>query len=173
MAKRRKIKPRFWLVVGVGLALVIILAVLCLRPMPGEKQPTIKVYFIKNGDLAPVERPIKANEAPLPKAINELLAGPTPEEKGAGFATQIPEGTRLLNLHVKDRVAIVDLNRKLERYGGGSARLEGLVAQIVYTATEIPGVNKAWIWLEGEKELVLGGEGLVLDRPLNRRDVSE
>ena len=118
-----------------------------------------------------VERPLDANEALLTKAFAELLSGPSETEKAQGISTQIPAGTKVLNILVKDEIVIVNFNRKLESYGGGSARLEGMIAQIVYTATEVPGVKKAWIWMEGKKELVLGGEGLVLDKPLSRRDL--
>jgi len=137
-----------------------------------QKPPSVKVYFYKGDKLFAVERTLNAGEAPLQRAIGELLAGPSPDEKLEGITTQLPAGTRVLRLRVKDQVAIIDFNRKLEAYGGGSARLEGMIAQIVYTATEIPGIEKVWIWMEGEKELVLGGEGLVLDKPLSRRDVS-
>jgi len=47
-----------------------------------------------------------------------------------------------------------------------------MIGQIVYTITEVPGIKKVWIKMEGEKELVLGGEGLVIDRPLSREDIS-
>lgn len=117
--------------------------------------------------MVAVERPLGADEEPLPKAMAELLSGP----KEAGLSTQIPTGTKILRLQVKKGTAILDFNRKLESYGGGSARVEGMIAQIVYTATEVPGIEKVWIWIEGEKEIVLGGEGLVLDRPLSRSDV--
>ena len=52
-----------------------------------------------------------------------------------------------------------------------SPSVEGIVAQLVYTATGLPGVEQAWLWVEGQSEVVLGGEGLVLDHPLSRRDV--
>jgi len=135
---------------------------------PREKAPVVKIYFFKGDKLAAVERPLGVDEAPLPKAITELLSGP----KVSGLSTQIPPGTKILRLQVKNGTAILDFNRKLEAYGGGSARVEGMIAQIVYTATEVPGITKVWIWINGNREVVLGGEGLVLDRPLSRRDIS-
>lgn len=156
----------------VAVLAAVVVAGMYFWPLLQQRPPSVKVYFYKGDKLFAIEREIKAGESPAQKALGELLAGPNPDEKLEGITTQLPAGTRVLRIRVKGHVAIVDFNRKLETYGGGSARLEGMIAQIVYTATEIPGVEKVWIWMEGEKEVVLGGEGLVLDRPLSRRDVS-
>lgn len=136
------------------------------------KSPSVKVYFFKGDKLFAVERPLTAGDAPLRKAVEALLTGPNPIERLAGVTTQLPAEAGVLYLRIKGDVAIIDFNRKLEAYGGGSARLERMIAQIVYTATDAPGIKKAWIWMEGEKEVVLGGEGLVLDHPLGRKDIS-
>jgi spore germination protein GerM len=138
------------------------------QPAP---RPVIKVYFFQGEKIAAVERPLKPDAPALQQAMAQLLAGPLPAEKAQGLVTQIPAGARLLQARVKDETAILDFNRRLEGYGGGTARLEGMINQIVFTATEVPGVTKAWIWVEGEKEIILGGEGLVLDRPLGRGDL--
>lgn len=135
-------------------------------------QPSVKIYFFKGDKLFVVSRPISAGEAPLPKAIKELLAGPSGEESYRGIVSLVPRGTRALSFKVRGKTVIVNFSRELEKYGGGSTRLQGMIAQIVYTATDVPGIEKAWIWMEGEKELVLGGEGLILDRPLGRKEVS-
>lgn len=137
-----------------------------------QQRTEIKVYFFKDNQLFAVERPLKPDEAPLNSALRELLAGPREEDSLRGIETQIPKGTKLIYVKVRGNTAIVNLSRELENYGGGSTRLQGIVAQIIYTATDVPGIDKAWIWMEGEKELVLGGEGLILDHPLGRKDVA-
>ena len=139
--------------------------------LPQEKAATIKIYFFKSGNLFAVERPLKVDKAVLKETIAELLSGPTEEEKEQGVTTQLPKDIKALGFKLRRRTAIINFNRKLEACSGGSARLQGMVAQIVYTATEIPGIDKVWIWIEGEKEVVLGGEGLVLDHPLSRREI--
>jgi len=173
MARKRakKIKPGLLLAFLI-FALIIIGAIYYCSICPRPKQPLIRLYLTKGDKLVVVERPLLPNEAPLTKAIEELMVGPTETEKAAGLSTRIPDGTRVIHLHTKDKVAIIDFNRKLENYGGGSARIEGIIAQIVYTATEAPGVEKVWIRIEGNKEIVLGGEGLVLDKPLSRADLN-
>ena len=143
----------------------------CLPARPGESYPTVRVYFFKGDRLAAVERRQSPDQPPLKQALEETLAGPTAREMDAGFTTQIPPAVKLRAVKIKGRVAIIDLSRELEDYGGGSARVEGIVAQLVYTATELPGIDQAWLWIEGQSQVVLGGEGLVLDHPLSRRDV--
>jgi spore germination protein GerM len=133
--------------------------------------PTYKVYFLKNEKLTAAERPLKPDAGQLQQAIEGLMAGPSNKEQLDGITTQLPAGIKIRQIKVEKGVAIIDLSSRLEDYGGGSAMVEGLVAQIVYTATEVPGVEKAWIWEDGQGNLVLGGEGLVLDHPLGRQDV--
>lgn len=164
---KKKTRRKILLGVLSGAAILGMAALLNYLISPREIAPTVKVYFFKGDKLTAVERPLGADEAPLPKAITELLSGP----KEHGLSSQIPPGTKILHLQIKNGTAILDFNRKLEAYGGGSARVEGMVAQIVYTATGIPGIEKAWIWVGGQREVILGGEGLVLDHPLSRHEV--
>jgi spore germination protein GerM len=172
MARKRAKKGRFALLIAllVAGAVIAALALYYYKPPAPERQ-TIGLYFTKGDALVRVERPLLSGEQRLNKAINELLGGPNDAERARGLTTLLPRGARVLHLRIRGGTAIIDFNRKLEDYGGGSARIEGIIAQIVYTATEIPGITKAWIWIEGNREVVLGGEGLVLDRPLGREDL--
>jgi spore germination protein GerM len=135
------------------------------------KSPTVSVYFFKGSSLVAVKRTIGADEAPLNKALHALLQGPDLKEAGRGIISEIPSGTKILGIKAEKKLATINFNDKLELYGGGAAKIQGIIAQIVYTATSIKGINKVWIWVNGKKEVVLGGEGLVLDRPLSRRDI--
>ena len=138
---------------------------------PQENRPQLKAYFFKDEKLAVVGRPLNPGLSPLKQAVEALLAGPSERERSEGYTTMIPIGVKILQVKAEKSVAIINLNRQLEEYGGGSTKVEGIVAQLVYTATEIPGIEKAWIWVEGQRSVVLGGEGLVLDHPLGRQDV--
>ncbi|MFA5113262.1 MAG: GerMN domain-containing protein [Candidatus Margulisiibacteriota bacterium] len=172
MARKRPKKiPLSLLLASFVFATIILAALYYCSSAPQPKQPTVTIYLTKGDRLAAAERPLAKNDDRLGRAIAALLAGPTAAEKAGGLTTLIPGGTRVLHHRVKDGVAIVDFNRQLEDYGGGSARIEGIIAQIVYTATEVPGVKKVWVRIEGNKEVVLGGEGLVLDKPLGRADL--
>lgn len=172
--KKRQLKKLVPIVVSILFLLVCAAWFFFYSGSPRQKAtvPTVKVYFFKGERLYAVERGLKPEDAPLRKALLSLLAGPTKEELQSGVRSQLPKGVKLRNVKTNGKIAIVDFSGKLEAYGGGSSRVEGLVAQIVYTATGIPGVEKVWIWEEGQKEVVLGGEGLVLDKPLGRKDLS-
>lgn len=131
-----------------------------------EEKSTINIFFFKGESLVAVEKPILATEAPLNEALRMLLAGPGQK----GLVSLIPKGTKILSIKQKNKLAIINFNSKLANYGGGAAQVQGLVAQIVYTATDIPGVDKVQILINGKKKLVLGGEGLMINQPLSRED---
>lgn len=114
--------------------------------------------------LAAVSRP---GIAGLSEALTALLEGVTEAEEAMGLSSTIPEGTVLLGLEVSEGVALVNLSREFES-GGGSLSMMGRVAQIVYTATRVEGVDSVRFLLEGAPLDVLGGEGLIIDEPQTR-----
>ncbi len=130
--------------------------------------------FTGSGGLAPVLREVPETKAVARAAMTKLLEGPNPAELGARPAmyTAIPEGTRLLDLSITDGVATVDLSREFES-GGGSEGMFVRLAQVVYTLTQFPTVDAVRLELAGEPVDVFGGEGIVLDQPLNRADYRE
>ena len=102
-------------------------------------------------------------------AIEAVLEGPEDFEQDYGLTTSVPEGTQLLGLVIEDGIARVDLTSEFES-GGGSASMQTRLAQIVYTITQFPTVKGVLFSLDGEPIDVLGGEGVVIDHPLTRRD---
>jgi len=54
----------------------------------------------------------------------------------------------------------------------GSTRLASFVQQLVYTASEEPGIVRVLITQNGGRTAIIGGEGLVIDHPATRADVS-
>ena len=97
-------------------------------------------------------------EAQLRTAMGELLAG--------SDATAIPPGTELLGAEVKGQDVYVDLSSEFTQ-GGGSAAMAARLGQIIYTATAVEPGAQVWISIEGEPLTELGGEGLLIDQPLN------
>lgn len=137
---------------------------------PAERR--VEVYFVGTADgagtLVPVERVVRSRgvEDALRQAVEALLAGPTPEERAKGIGTEIPAGTRLRGLTIREGVAFVDLSGAIAS-GGGSASMQGRVWQVVYTGTQL-GVRHVRILIEGAERTALGGEGVLIDRPLAR-----
>ena len=139
----------------------------------------VRAYFHLGGDeitegLVPVLREVPRSQAPARAAMEQLLAGPAGRElmDGAGISTAIPPGTRLLGLSISGGTATVDLSRELE----GAAGAEGTfmtLAQVVYTLTQFPTVERVSLRIEGEDVTVFGSEGLVIDGPQARADYEE
>src|SRR5438094_309350 len=115
-------------------------------------QARVSVYFIRaeasSSTVQDVTRTVQGRgpEALLAAAVRELLAGPTPAERGE---------------------VMVDLSHEIES-GGGSSSMLGRLWQIVYTATQFPHAPRVRLLVEGQTRAALGGEGVVIDHPLAR-----
>jgi spore germination protein GerM len=105
-------------------------------------------------------------------ALEALLEGPDSFEEGYGLYTAIPDGTQLLGLSIEDGIARVDLTSEFET-GGGSASMQNRLAQVVYTITQFPTVKGVVFSLDGDPIDILGGEGIIIDHPLTRRDYAD
>jgi len=173
MRTNKKILPV--VAILVVLFVIVIIGALYYLNLPETKtarNPGIKIYFIKGEKLEQVSRAVSEETNPLEAAAAELMRGPNDMEKQSGIFSEIPSRAKIIKIGKEDGTAAVTFNEEIENYGGGSARVQGLVAQIVYTFTEIPGVKKVKILVGNKTEVVLGGEGFVIDRPLSRDDLN-
>ncbi len=146
---------------------------------PQQETMVVRAYFHLGGDestegLAPVLREVPRTQAPARAAMEQLLGGLAGRElmDGAGLSTAVPAGTRLLDLSIGAGTATVDLSREFE----GSAGAEGTfvnLAQVVYTLTQFPTVERVQFRIEGEDVTVFGSDGLVIDGPQTRADYEE
>ena len=94
---------------------------------------TVAVFLSKGDTVFRVSRAV--SKAGVAEALTEMLKGPTDAEKNQGLATAIPEGTRLLSYNVEGGEATADFSSELKNYGGGSARVQGIIDQITNTVT--------------------------------------
>ena len=154
------------------LVLVVVAAAGC-RPAPARAE--VSVFFTRTEDtaftVAAARRTVQGGDtsARLRAALEALLAGPTDAERGEGLGTAIPVGTRLRAVRVEDGVVWADFSREIDS-GGGSASMLGRFWQIVYTATQFPDAPRARILIEGVARNTLGGEGVIIERPVPRPD---
>lgn len=139
------------------------------EPTRPAVEQTVQVYFLKDTgtklELVPANVSVASDQPTeaLKGAFAELLKGTT-----TGTATStIPEGTRLLNLEVKDSGVYVDLSNEFTS-GGGSASMTGRLAQIIYTASTLNPNAPVFISVAGKPLETLGGEGLMIDQPMTR-----
>ena len=136
---------------------------------------TVRAYFMlgsftDNAGAVPVLREIPKTEAIGAAAMDALLAGPNDNELGARPAiyTEIPEGTRFLGLQIDAGIATVNLSKEFETSGGSVSVLRRL-AQVVYTLTQFPTVERVAFQLDGEPIEVLHDAGVTTD-PVGRDD---
>jgi spore germination protein GerM len=142
-------------------------------PVPTPELPKRgTVYFIREGRLVAVERPLPGVASSLPEGLLFALFQGSEGVKDARSA--IPPNTRLNDLVVEGVVATVDLSTDFERGGPGRA-LALRLAQVVFTLTEDPSaVVGVRFEIDGVARQVIGGLNLtVLDRPVNRGDYEQ
>jgi germination protein M len=145
---------------------------------PGEpsegaaETTTFEVWFALGDKLFVTRRTQEATRRVGTAALEALLAGPSKDEAEASVFSAVPPETRLLGLSIEDGVATVDLSSEYES-GGGSLSMFMRLAQVVYTLTQFPTVERVRFRLDGEAVDVFSGEGIVLGDPVSRRDYEE
>jgi hypothetical protein len=103
----------------------------------------------------PIAREISKTEAVGRAALQELLKGPTAEEKNNGFVTNINSGVKIQKLTIQDGVAKVDFNDRLEYQIGGACKVTAIRAQIEETLKQFSTVSKVIISINGRTEDIL------------------
>jgi germination protein M len=139
----------------------------------GASPRAVLAYVVRNEEIATVSREIAGTPEVATGAMNELLTGLTPYENDLGLSTAIPAETRLLGLAIQDDgTAVVDLSPEFEA-GGGSFSMQMRVAQVVFTLTQFDTVDQVQIQIDGQDVEAIGGEGVLVDQPLNRDDFED
>ena len=135
------------------------------------------VYFARDG------------HSPLAVYLPGAGIGATPEERirsrlvalETGPGVVMPDAynsvrdanAKLDGIRIAGDLVIIDYSVAGDDWGvNGSARLASFVQQIVYTASEEPGITRVLITQNGGRTAIIGGEGLVIDHPATRADVT-
>lgn len=144
-------------------------------PLPATPN-TYRLYFLKlspEGRMEPssFSRELPAGSTPLSATLKALLLGPTLQDKAQGALNLIPEGTKLLSVRLKDRVALISLSEEFEHNASGLEGLAGQVKQVVWTATQFGSVDAVQILINGQYRDSLGENGLSIAAPLTRTKV--
>ncbi len=138
-----------------------------LKPLESEKEietMKVKVFFSSsklNPDLIdcslvfPVQREIDKTVAVGRAALTELFKGTTEQEEDAGYFTNINDEVVIQSLTIKDGIARVDLNSKLEEGVGGSCKTSAIRAQISETLKQFSTVDSVAISINGVSEDIL------------------
>lgn len=140
--------------------------------LPSQAKVYVNVFFIgQNENKEEVYKAVKrqydatVDGSKIKFAINSLVAGPRPNEREKGVYSEIPTGTEVLYVKEYPDKVIVNLNAAFET-GGGTDSLYKRLYQLIKTVkrnTNLP----VYLYIEGEKADVVGGEGIMLNQPLN------
>ena len=141
------------------------------KPKPTEKV-YVNVFFIgQNANKEEIYRAVnreydKDIDGPKIKfAIQALIPGPTAYEKSKGVYSEIPAETHIIAINETSDKVIINLNSAFEN-GGGTDSLYKRLYQLIKTARR--NTNKpVYLYIEGNKADVIGGEGIMITQPLN------
>ena len=165
-------------------------------PLPTPVTTTIvRAYFLlRDGSggevvneptLVPVLRTVPKSAATATSAMEALLAGPSARERAAALPikTLIPAGPKLLGIQISGGLATVDLSGEFAKLSPddawdlGSFSLHGRLAQVVYTLTQFPTVERVNFRIDGKPVKALFGmpdpesgssQAIALDKPVTR-----
>lgn len=143
-------------------------------PRANVAQTTAKVFFVRGQQFVARTRIVGPGNQSYAKAMRALLAGPTSVERRSGIDTTIPRGTKLDSLGVQDGAASIALARRPNKPTPSevSAR-PARAAQIVYTLTAFPDVERVLIKMNGRPWASFASSRLTLKDPRGRSDLTK
>ena len=125
----------------------------------------VQVSFLQGEQTVAVARPGSTVE----DAVRALVAGPTDAEHAQEVTTTVPAATVVRGVSVNGAVATVDLS---ERFASGKKAdvLSARIAQLVLTATAVPGIQSVQVLIRGGVPLGLF-PGYATKFPITAADV--
>lgn len=138
----------------------------------------VNIFFIgqnKNGEevYKAVKRKYdpEIDGTPINFAITTLINGPKPEESKLGVYSEIPIGTKLINIIDNTDAIYINLSKHFEM-GGGTDSIYKRIFQLIKTAKY--NTNKpVYLMIENNVAEVIGGEGIMLTQPLTEKSLGE
>jgi spore germination protein GerM len=146
-----------------------------------QEATQVDLYFVEGNRLAKVTRTGTASRPLYEVAMIQLLRGPNFKELNEKKLTSaIPDGTELVGVAVEERTARVDLSEDFHRLvevgaeTGQVSQAESIqaylrrVAQVVWTLTEVQGIDRVQFLKNGIVEPVLDQRRSLTDSPVAR-----
>ncbi|NMB41175.1 MAG: hypothetical protein GX996_04485 [Firmicutes bacterium] len=138
------------------------------RAAGSEDSRTAMLYFCTVlGDnhifYVPVSRSIAGSGEIHEMVIQELLEGP---QKDSFLFSELPPDTKLLNSKLYEDILMVNFSQEILNYKGALSGEKNIYAQLILTLTEIPGIEKVQLLVEGEK--IILDYGTSFQEPLSR-----
>ncbi len=134
----------------------------------GEATFQYDIYLVSGDRLEAVKRGQTTPATPT-AVLRSLTRGPTTAEAASGLRTLLDPGTTVDHVTVRGALATVDLNGDPETFRPGSDQSLAL-AQLVYTATALPGVSRVQVRLGGTPAEIPRGDGTLTTGAVRRSD---
>jgi len=137
----------------------------------------VNVYFIGQNESKEevykvVKREYKSDAGTkLKVSIQNLLRGPSAKESASGIYSEIPQGTKLVSLEEKPDKIVINLSGNFEQ-GGGTDGLYKRLYQLIKTSNKNTSLD-VYLYINGKQADVIGGEGIMLNQPLNEKSLEE
>lgn len=138
----------------------------------------VNVYFIgQNSNKDEVYKVVKRiyhgkpDGTKLKYSIENLLKGPTAKERAKGIYSEIPAGTQLLSLEETPQKIVINLSGDFEQ-GGGTDGLYKRLYQLIKTSNKNTTLD-VYLYINGKQVDVVGGEGIMINQPLNEKSLEE
>jgi len=125
----------------------------------------VVVYFLAGEHLQPAPRAVAGPATPS-RAVNALLGGPTEAEAVTGLRTAINPATEAAVTRPLPELVVVDLSSAFAAVPTQEQRFA--LAQIVFTATGVPGVTGVRFTLAGAPVEVPLPDGTLTSLPVGR-----
>lgn len=138
----------------------------------------VNVYFIgQNANKEEVYKIVKReynakeNGTKLRYSIESLLKGPNSKEKAKGIYSEVPQGIKLISLDEAPDKITINLSSDFEQ-GGGTDSLYKRLYQLIKTANKNT-TTDVYLQLNGKPVDIFGGEGIMINQPLNSKSLDE
>jgi len=138
----------------------------------------VNVYFIgQNADNDEVYKIVKREYnaqkegTKLRFSIESLLRGPNKKEKAKGVYSEVPAGTRLISMEETPSKIVINLSGDFDQ-GGGTDGLYKRLYQLIKTANKNTTLD-VYLNINGKQADVVGGEGIMLNQPLNEKSLDD
>jgi spore germination protein GerM len=132
--------------------------------------PTVTVYYPKLDGTTLVPWSISLGPAGDRASVAFYVAVQTVAGPPSGVdAVRFPNGTRVRSVELDGRTAVVDLAGGIERPAEGSFTEAAVFKALVYSMTELPGIDAVRIRIGGRTVATVPGGHVEIDEPLTRR----
>lgn len=142
------------------------------KPSDPQAKEYVNIYFIgKNEHNEEVYKAVKrlynkdVDGSKIKFAVSSLIRGPKSEERQRGVYTEVPSNSEVINVTEQSDKVIVNLNSAFVT-GGGTESLYKRLYQLIKTA-RLNSSLPVYLYIDGQRADVVGGEGIMLSQPLS------